>query len=100
MVIYTLEQIRSIAAPIASRYGITSVSLFGSYARGEATDKSDVDLLIDRGDVICGFKLGGLYADLQESLGKEMDLVTQQAASPAFMSRIRDDLVPLYSKAN
>ena len=98
--IYTIEQIRSIAAPIAARYGVNSVFLFGSYARGEATDMSDVDLLIDRGDVISGFKLGGLYADLQESLGKDLDMVTQQAASPTFMNRIRDDLIPLYSRVN
>ena len=97
--IYTIDQIRSITAPIAARYGIYSVSLFGSYARGEATDTSDVDLLIDRGDVISGFKLGGLYADLQESLGKDLDMVTRQAASPAFISRIHDDLIPLYSRA-
>ena len=45
--IYTIEQIRSIAAPIAASYGINSVFLFGSYARGEATDMSDVDLLIE-----------------------------------------------------
>ena len=98
--IYTIEQIRSIAAPIAASYGINSVFLFGSYARGEATDMSDVDLLIDRGDVISGFKLGGLYVDLQESLGKDLDMVTQQAVSPAFMNRIRDDLIPLYSRVN
>ena len=43
--VYTVEQIRSIASPIAQAYGVKSLSLFGSYARGEATDDSDIDLL-------------------------------------------------------
>ena len=96
--VYTVDQIRSIAAPIAASYGIRSVSLFGSYARGEATDSSDIDLLIDRGDVISGFKLGGLYEDLCENLGKELDLVTQQAVSSAFLEKIQNDLIPLYTE--
>jgi len=47
--VYTIDQIRRIAMPIAAAYGVKSMRLFGSYARGEATDDSDVDILIDRG---------------------------------------------------
>lgn len=43
--IYTIEQIRDIASPIAAAYGVKSLSLFGSYARGEATEDSAVQLL-------------------------------------------------------
>lgn len=41
--VYTLEEIRSIAIPIARRYGVAALYLFGSYARGEATPGSDLD---------------------------------------------------------
>lgn len=45
--IYTAEEIRRRITPIAVRYRLKAVYLFGSYARGEATDESDIDLLID-----------------------------------------------------
>lgn len=47
--VYSIEQIRRITQPIAAAYGIRSMRLFGSYARGEATEDSDVDILIDKG---------------------------------------------------
>ena len=96
--IYSIEQIRRIAAPIAAAYGVKSMRLFGSYARGQATERSDVDLLIDRGSVRSGFALGGLYADLRDSLQKELDLVTTQGADAAFLNQIRPDEVLIYEQ--
>ena len=96
--IYTIEQIRRIAAPIAAAYGIKSMRLFGSYARGEATEQSDVDLLIDRGSLRSGFALGGLYADLRDGLRKELDLVTTQGADADFLLRIQPDEVIIYER--
>ena len=94
--IYTIEQIRSLTAPIASAYSIKNMRLFGSYARGEAAEHSDVDLIIDRGTVCSGFVLGGLYADLQDALQKELDLVTNQGANDDFLLAIAPDEVMLY----
>lgn len=96
--IYTIDQIRRIAAPIAASYGIKSMRLFGSYARGEATEHSDVDLLIDRGSLRSGFALGGLYADLRDGLRKELDLVTIQGADEEFLLRIQPDEVMIYEQ--
>lgn len=45
--IYTQDQIRQMIAPIAEKYHLKAVFLFGSYARGDATESSDVDLLVD-----------------------------------------------------
>ena len=94
--IYTVEQIRSIAAPIARSYGVNSLSLFGSYARGEATDDSDIDILVDCGAIRSAFQMGGLYAGLSERLGKELDLVTTDHRDKAFLGRIRRDQLRLY----
>ena len=96
--IYTIDQIRRIAAPIAATYGVKSMRLFGSYARGEATEHSDVDLLIDRGSLRSGFALGGLYADLRDGLQKELDLVTTQGADADFLLRIQPDEVMIYEQ--
>ena len=78
--IYTVDEIKERVAPIADKYHLAAVYLFGSYARREATENSDVDLLVDReGSTIRGmFDMGALYEDLRHSIGKEIDLITMQ----------------------
>lgn len=76
MCVYKIEEIAERVRPIAERYGISKVYLFGSYARGEATEESDVDLLVDAENVRGLFALGGVYTDLEEVLNKKIDLVT------------------------
>ena len=49
--IYTIEEIKNTAIPIVEEYGVVRLSIFGSYARGEANDDSDLDFLIDKGDL-------------------------------------------------
>ena len=94
--VYTVEQIKRIAAPIARAYGLNSLSLFGSYARGEATENSDIDLIVDCGAVRSAFQMGGLDADLSEGLGKTLDLVTTDRRDKAFLGRIQEDQLRLY----
>ena len=94
--VYTIEQLRAIAAPIAASYGVKRLSVFGSYARGEATENSDIDLIIDRGNMCVGWKIGGLYADLCDAFGKELDMVTTTSNDKAFLKRIKQDEVTLY----
>ena len=77
MLPYTIEEITRRVTPVAQKYGLAAVYLFGSYARGEATADSDVDLLVDpRGSIVRGFILGALYNDLEEALSVSIDLVT------------------------
>ena len=73
--IYSVSEIRDIVNPIASRYGIERMYLFGSYARGEAKAESDIDLRVDTGKLHGLFALGGLYADLEEGFGKKRDAI-------------------------
>ena len=46
----TIDEIKAAVAPICERYGVKRMTLFGSYARGDADDKSDVDLMVDKYD--------------------------------------------------
>ncbi|MDR0884279.1 MAG: nucleotidyltransferase domain-containing protein [Oscillospiraceae bacterium] len=80
-VIYTIEQLKERIAPVANKYGLPAVYLFGSYARGEATDDSDIDLLVDKtGANLHGlFAMGGLYNDLSEVVEKPIDMLTTSA---------------------
>ena len=76
--IYTTEEIKNIIVPIARKYRLKAVFLFGSYARGTATESSDVDLMIDTAgtDLDTLFKLGALYDELSRAFGKKIDLIT------------------------
>lgn len=94
--VYSLDEIRSIANPIARRYDIAALYLFGSYARGEATPQSDLDFHVDRGNMCNLLELGGLYSDLEECFDKKLDVLTTQMLSPAFLDAIRREEVPIY----
>ena len=94
--IYTVSEIRDIVVPIAEKYGIAGVYLFGSYAKGCARQHSDIDLRIDRGMLRSLFKLGGLYNDLKDALDKDVDVVTTDGISGAFADSIRRDEVRIY----
>lgn len=76
--IYTLEEIKSRIRPVIEKYGIPAMYLFGSYARGEATQDSDLDFLVDTtGTRLTSLlSLGELYCDLEEIFQKEIDLIT------------------------
>ncbi len=70
--VYTVPQLQAILSPVFSRYGIRRAVLFGSYGKGTATEKSDVDLLVDSG--LRGLKFVGFLDEVQRTLGKEVDL--------------------------
>jgi predicted nucleotidyltransferase len=63
-------------------YGVESISLFGSVARGEAGPRSDVDLLVDVDDEVTLFGLSRLKHHLEDLLGMPVDLVTTDALRP------------------
>lgn len=79
--VHTIETIQTIITPIAQKYGIPAVFLFGSYARGTATEASDIDLLIDTTDtqIKSLLQLGALYSELETALGKPIDLITMRS---------------------
>lgn len=75
---YTIEEIKNRVFPVIRKYDIPAMYLFGSYARGEATEESDLDFLVDTtGTRLTSLlSLGELYCDLEEIFRKEIDLVT------------------------
>ena len=96
--VYTLDEIRQIAAPIARNYDIAALYLFGSYARGEATPESDIDFRVDRGDMKDLLSLGELFCDLEDGFDKKLDVLTTQMLSPAFLQSIRPEEVLIYAR--
>lgn len=95
--ILSFREIRNCVCELADAYGIERAYLFGSYARGEANGASDVDIRVDKGDAH-GFALGGFQYDLAQALGKEVDVVSTDGASPSLLNRISKDEVLLYER--
>lgn len=97
-VVYTLPQLRQILTPIFDSYGIRKAVLFGSYGKGVATEKSDVDLLVDSG--LRGLRFIGLLDDVQKAVGKDVDLfdVTHIQSNSLIDREIRETGVTVYEK--
>jgi len=87
--IYTIDELRRKITPIAKKYRIPAVYLFGSYARGEAMEDSDVDVLIEHhGSAIRGlWDMGAFYNDMHEGLNKKVDIITLGALEQAETKR-------------
>ena len=72
--IFTLDNIKALVKPFAEKYHVKEIYLFGSYARGEADENSDLDFLVFGGE---GFKLTNVLAlgeELREVLKKKVDI--------------------------
>jgi predicted nucleotidyltransferase len=80
---------------LAVRHGATNVRVFGSVARGEADAASDLDVLVDLEPGRSLLDLGGLLMDLQQLLGREVDVVTVRGLRPRIRERILQEAVPL-----
>ena len=97
--IYTVEEIRKIVIPIAKRHGAAALYLFGSYATGNATAASDIDFLLDGGKICSLYQLAAFRLDLEEALGKPVDLLTLGHNDQVFIRRIRKEEVKIYAAA-
>lgn len=97
--IYTVNEIRDIVVPVARRHGVAAVYLFGSYARGEATVESDIDLLVDGGEISSLYQLAAFRLELEDSLGKPVDILTLGHNDQVFIHKIRKDEVMIYAAA-
>src|SRR3989338_3500851 len=80
---------------LARQYGASNVRLFGSVARGDATEGSDIDLLVDMEPGRSLFDLGGLLTDLNEKLGCHVDVATEKLLKPSIHDRVMREAIPL-----
>ena len=80
---------------IAAKHGARNVRVFGSVARGEAGPESDIDLLVDMEPGRSLLDLGGLWSDLNELLGRKVDIVTENSIYWLLRRRILKEARPL-----
>ncbi|MCL2700002.1 MAG: nucleotidyltransferase domain-containing protein [Defluviitaleaceae bacterium] len=96
---YTIDEIKTVITPVAREYDVKRISVFGSYARGEATSQSDIDFhLIETGVPWGYFKLCGFRQDLEDRLGISVDVLTSGAMANDILESVRRDEVLLFEQ--
>ncbi len=90
-----IEEIKSKINPILRRYGVSKAAIFGSYARGEMREYSDIDILVEIEQDISLLDFIGLKLEIEEVLGKKIDLVEYCAIKPFIRERVLKEQVEI-----
>lgn len=90
-----IEQLKQQIVPLLKEVGAMRSALFGSTARGEATEKSDVDILVELPDHLTLLDVIGLKLKLEDKLSRKVDLVEYSAIKPAFKESILEDTIEI-----
>lgn len=92
---YTLEEIKSILAKakpeLQKKYPLSELGIFGSYARGDADENSDIDVLVNFSDVI-GMQYFDLIDDISILFKTKVDVVSKRGIKPNYFRFVNDDL--------
>jgi len=95
---YTIEEIKNIAIPIIQEYAIARLSVFGSYARGEADEDSDLDFIIDTDGLIGMIQYCAIIRKLEEKFKCHVDMVTTGCSDRDFLNKIQKEEITLYER--
>ena len=90
-----IEDHRTEILALAERHGVQNVRVFGSMARGDATDGCDVDLLVTLPPGQSGLALGALLMDVQALLNRRVDVLTEPGLHPMLRERVLQEARPL-----
>jgi uncharacterized protein len=97
--VVTLDQLlgekRDDIKRIAARHGAYNLRVFGSVARGEAGPESDIDILIDVGPATSSWFPTGLMLDLEDLLGRRVEVITEKALNPELRDHVLREAIPL-----
>ena len=89
------DEQRLLICQIAAQHGAQRVRVFGSIARGEAGPQSDIDLLVDKGAETTPWFPAALILELEDVLGRKVDVVTEKGLSPYLRERILQEAIAL-----
>ena len=90
-----LKEKREEILALAKKHGVVNIRVFGSVGRGEGDRESDIDFLVDLEPGRSLFDLGGLLMDLEELLGRKVDVVTEQGLHWYIRERVLEEARPL-----
>ena len=89
----TIDEIKEKILPILKKYNVIRAGIFGSVARGEADEDSDVDILVEIADRISLLDFVGLKLELEEALGKKVDLGEYSVIKPLIREQVLTETV-------
>ena len=95
---YKVSEIKNIAAPIAEKYGVRKISLFGSRARGDNNFNSDYDFLISKGKVNTLWLYMSLVDELERAFDSHVDVVNDTSADRILVSTAEREGIVLYEE--
>ena len=98
MSMHTIDELRVIISDVAVQYGVKKVALFGSYSTGKQNPDSDIDLLIDKGDIKGLFMLNRFINSLQDKLNADVDVITYAALERSLIKDTVKNEVVLYEQ--
>ena len=93
--IEALHKQRDRVLEVAQRHGVTSIRVFGSVARGDETAESDIDFLVTTGPTVSSWFPARLILDLEELLGRHIDIVTEPGLNPHIRDQVLAEAVVL-----
>ena len=93
--VFTIDEIKRRAIPIVIKCGINTFSLFGSYARDEADEDSDLDFVMDKGD-LRGMQYVSLVQDLEDEFDCHVDVISKGSSNKKFFDAVSGEEVLLY----
>jgi hypothetical protein len=91
----SLQQLRNILVPILKQYGVRRAGIFGSTARSEAKTTSDIDILIDMRRGASLLDLAGLKVDLEDAVGRTVDIVEYKMIKPEIRKQVLSEEVAI-----
>ena len=95
--IFTIDDIKKRVIPIVIKYGVNTFSLFGSYARGEANEDSDLDFVMDKGE-LKGLQYVSLVQDLENEFNCTVNVISKGSSNKKFLDAISDEEIILYEQ--
>lgn len=99
-VIYRLETIKERLRPVFEAYPVNRATLFGSYARGDMTPESDLDIVLECDKIMWGLRFYAAWADLENAIGKPIDLIEaiELKQGTSIHERVQNEGVVIYER--
>lgn len=96
--VLTIDEIKERVIPIVREYGVDSFSLFGSYAKGQADEESDLDFIMDDGKIKGLIQYFSLINELEEEFHCHVDLISKKGTNKEFLESIKNEEILLYER--
>jgi len=94
----SIEELKLVVKPVAEKYGVDKIYLFGSVARGEFKENSDYDFYIEADKIRSIFVISEFFQDLHDAIGHSIDMISSRSVRPELMNKIMTEGVLVYGQ--